>query len=181
MPKDGKALIKSSDDMNVDSSILKSVEAVNMRQKSKLFQKIKKHFNGDLKGKVIGLWGLSFKPNTDDMRDAPSRILMEMLWGYGAKVQAYDPEAKEETLRIYGERSDLLLTDTKEDALKNIDAMVLCTEWKSFNNINIELLKANMDSPVVFDGRNLYDPKVMEDNGVQYYGIGRGLSVNTSY
>lgn len=133
-PKDIQALIRTADSIGYDAKIIKSVESVNKKQKETLFHKINKHFNGDLKGKTFALWGLSFKPNTDDIRDAPSRVLMEKLWSVGAKVHAYEPEAMHECNRIYGKRDDLILMDSKEATLKGADAMVLVTEWQEFKS-----------------------------------------------
>ena len=172
-PKDVQALIRTADSIGFNSAILKSVEAVNNRQKQVLFNKVDKHFKGDLKGKIFALWGLSFKPNTDDMRDAPSRVLMESLWKAGAKVQAYDPEAMNECQRIYGQRDDLTLMGTAEATLKNADALITVTEWTQFRAPDFDLLKSSLKNPVIFDGRNLYNPKRLAKNGFTYYSIGR--------
>ncbi|MBL7003969.1 MAG: UDP-glucose/GDP-mannose dehydrogenase family protein, partial [Gammaproteobacteria bacterium] len=172
-PKDVQALIRTADSIGFNSAILKSVEAVNNRQKQVLFNKVDKHFKGDLKGKIFALWGLSFKPNTDDMRDAPSRVLMESLWKAGAKVQAYDPEAMNECQRIYGQRDDLSLMGTAEATLKNADALITVTEWTQFRAPDFDLLKSSLKNPVIFDGRNLYSPKRLAKNGFTYYSIGR--------
>jgi len=123
---------------------------------------------------------ISFKPKTDDMREAPSRVVMESLWTAGAKVQAFDPEAMEETQRIYGSREDLALMGTKEAALKGADALVICTEWQSFKAPDFELIKAELKQPVIFDGRSLFDPERVKAKGGEYYGIGRGLSVDST-
>ena len=128
-------------------------------------------------GKTIALWGLSFKPNTDDMRAASSRVLMEALWAAGAKVQAYDPEAMQEAQRIYGLRDDLQLAGTREAVLKGADALVICTEWQQFKAPDWALIKSSLSQPVVFDGRNLFDPQRMKRDGFAYYAIGRGESV----
>ncbi|MCB1882260.1 MAG: UDP-glucose/GDP-mannose dehydrogenase family protein, partial [Gammaproteobacteria bacterium] len=157
-PKDVQALERSARSLGYQAEILHAVEQVNYRQKEVLFHKIERHFGGDLRGKVFALWGLAFKPNTDDMREAPSRVLMEALWRAGARVQAYDPEAKEETTRIYGERDDLLLCDSPEAALKGADALVVATEWKLFRSPNFDTIAEQLSSPVIFDGRNIYDP-----------------------
>jgi len=176
-PKDVQALVKTSEQIGYDSQILKAVESVNAKQKTKLFELINRHFNGDLAGKTVALWGLSFKPKTDDMREASSRVLMALLWNAGAKVQAFDPEAMEETQRIYGSRADLNLMGTKEAALNGADMLVICTEWQSFRAPDFDLIKAQLSEPVIFDGRNLYDPQRLEDRGISYYAIGRGLSI----
>lgn len=175
-PKDVQALIRASDAIDYDSELLKAVEAVNNRQKYKLPELVKQHF-GDIKGKNIALWGLSFKPNTDDMREAPSRVLMEELWASGANIRAYDPEAMEETQRIYADRDDLLLMGTKEACLKGADALVICTEWKAFRAPDFDLIKSVLNEAVIFDGRNLYEPERMRELGMTYYAIGRGESV----
>ncbi|PHS19152.1 MAG: UDP-glucose 6-dehydrogenase [Kangiella sp.] len=176
-PKDVQALAKTASQHGYEASILNAVEQVNHAQKNKLFSYLNKHFNGDLKGKTIALWGLSFKPNTDDMREASSRVLMESLWKSGAKVQAYDPEAMEECQRIYGNRDDLLLTGTKETALNGADALVICTEWGQFRAPDFNLIKSSISEKLIIDGRNLFDPVDMKEQGFSYYGIGRGLSV----
>ena len=176
-PKDVQALVRSAKGVGYQAKILESVEAVNYAQKEKLFEYILNHFNGDVKGKTVALWGLSFKPNTDDMREASSRVLMEKLWSAGARVQAYDPEAMEETQRIYGDRDDLLLVGTKEAALNHADFLVVCTEWQAFRAPDFELIKNKLSEPLIFDGRNLYEPERMMEYGLHYYAIGRGLSV----
>ncbi|WP_024460048.1 UDP-glucose/GDP-mannose dehydrogenase family protein [Marinimicrobium sp. LS-A18] len=172
-PKDVQALIRTADAINFDAKVLKSVEARNNEQKATLFQKINKHYGGDLKGKTFAVWGLSFKPNTDDMREAPARVLMEALWAAGATVQAYDPEAMEETQRIYGTRDDLSLCGTKESTLKGADALVIVTEWQAFRAPDFDLIKQQLAQPLVFDGRNLFDPKRMVKKGFTYYSVGR--------
>ena len=172
-PKDVQALIKTAEQIDFDAKVLKAVESRNNEQKTTLFKKIDKHFNGDLKGKTFAIWGLSFKPNTDDMREAPSRVLMEALWNAGAKVQAYDPEAMEETQRIYGNRDDIILCGTKEGALKGADALVIVTEWQTFRAPDFDLIKQMLVQPTIFDGRNMYDPKRMHKKGFTYYSVGR--------
>lgn len=172
-PKDVQALVRTAESVGYDAEILKSVEAVNFRQKRKLFEKINKHFGNNLRGKTFALWGLSFKPNTDDMRDAPSRVLMEALWDAGAKVQAYDPEAMSECERIYGQRDDLVLMESKESVLESADALVIVTEWQHFKVLDVDTLKNHLKQPLVFDGRNLFEPKKMQENGITYYSIGR--------
>jgi len=157
--------------------LLNAVESVNGRQKKVLFDKMQSHFDGNLQGKTIALWGLAFKPNTDDMREAPSRTLIEALWGAGAKVRAYDPVAIEETKRIYGERPDLVFVDTSMEALDGADALAIATEWQEFRSPDFERIRQVLKSPVVFDGRNLYDPGIVKAFGLTYYGIGRGDSV----
>lgn len=177
-PKDVQALVRTADNIGYESKILKAVEAVNYAQKNKLFEYISKHYGAtedslDLSGKTFALWGLSFKPNTDDMRDAPSRVLMEQLWKAGAKVQAYDPEAMNETQRIYGTRSDLSLMGTKESALNGADALVICTEWQNFKAPDFSLIKQQLSEAVIFDGRNLFEPERLAKKSFRYYSIGR--------
>lgn len=176
-PKDVQALVRTSESIGYQPQLLQAVEAVNNRQKYRLPTLIKQHFGEDLRGKTFALWGLSFKPNTDDMREASSRVLMEELWKAGAKVQAYDPEAMEETQRIYGLRDDLLLLGTKDAALNNADALIICTEWQNFRAPDFDLLKDKLRHPVIFDGRNLYEPERLQKRGFTYYAIGRGASV----
>lgn len=172
-PKDLQALIRASDAINFDAKVLKAVELRNKEQKATLFEKINEHFNGNLQGKVFAIWGLSFKPNTDDMRDAPSRVLMEALWEAGANVQAYDPEAMEEAQRLYGTHEQLILCGTKEAALKNTHALIIVTEWQNFRAPDFELIKSQLYEPTIFDGRNLYDPQRMLSKGFTYYSVGR--------
>jgi UDPglucose 6-dehydrogenase len=173
-PKDVQALERTARTIGYEAELLRAVESVNDRQKHRLFQKIDKHFNGDLKGKTIALWGLSFKPNTDDMREAPSRVLMEALWERGAKVRAHDPAAMHETSRIYGDRPDFTLCDHPDDALEGADALAIVTEWKAFRSPNFDTIKERLANPVIFDGRNLYDPALLKNKGFAYYAIGRG-------
>ncbi|HEU4602909.1 MAG TPA: UDP-glucose/GDP-mannose dehydrogenase family protein [Steroidobacteraceae bacterium] len=176
-PKDVQALSRSARDHQFDATLLNAVESVNKRQKSVLFEKLNRFFNGQLANKTIGVWGLAFKPNTDDMREAPSRYLMEALWNAGARVRAYDPVAHEEAGRIYGEREDLKLEKSAMDATKGADALVIVTEWQEFRSPDFETLKTNLRQPVIFDGRNLYDPGFVKRFGLKYYAIGRGDSV----
>ncbi len=173
-PKDVKALVHSAGEYKFDAQLLKSVEAVNKRQKTLLFRKIHAFFKGDLKGKVVGLWGLAFKPNTDDMREAPARDLMEALWAAGAKVQAYDPVAMGEAKRIYGERPDLALADSAEAALNGADALAVVTEWQEFRSPDFDCIRDAVKHRVIFDGRNIYDPALVKSFGLKYHGIGRG-------
>ncbi len=176
-PKDVQALERTARAVGYQAELLSAVEAVNLRQKEVLFAKISKHFNNTLSGKTIALWGLAFKPNTDDMREAPSRTLMEALWSAGAKVQAFDPEALEETQRIYGNRPDLSLCTDEYDTLKGADMLVIMTEWQIFRSPDFDRIKSELSHPVIFDGRNIYDPKTLQTLGFDYYGIGRGLSI----
>ncbi|MES9823106.1 MAG: UDP-glucose/GDP-mannose dehydrogenase family protein [Candidatus Thiodiazotropha endolucinida] len=173
-PKDVNALERTAREVDYDAQLLTAVEAVNYRQKRVLFNKISRHFSGDLKGKTFALWGLSFKPNTDDMREASSRVLMEALWEAGAKVQAFDPEAMEECHRIYGDREDLVYCSDQESTLQGADALVVVTEWQVFRSPDFEQIKQALNTPVIFDGRNIYDPKHLNEAGFSYYAIGRG-------
>ena len=173
-PKDVKALERTAREIGYQAELLSAVENVNDRQKQRLFEKMHAHYQGDLNGRTIALWGLAFKPNTDDMREASSRVLMEALWAAGAKVRAYDPVAMDECRHIYGERADLTLCASPEEALEGASALAIATEWKEFRSPDFELLRERLDDPVVFDGRNLYDPQLMERGGIAYYAIGRG-------
>jgi UDPglucose 6-dehydrogenase len=172
-PKDVKALKRSADELGYKANILSAVEVVNERQKTVLFDKIQAHF-GDLRGKTIALWGLAFKPNTDDMREAPSRVLMEALWKAGAKVRAFDPVAMSECARIYGAREDLTLCKTSPEVLAGADALAIVTEWREFRSPDFDHIRSTLKAPVIFDGRNLYDPSHMARDGFSYYAIGRG-------
>ena len=158
-PKDIQALIRTAENCGYQPQLLRAVEQINNEQKCKLTEFIQYHFDSQLAGKTFALWGLAFKPNTDDMREAPSRILMEALWRAGAIVQAYDPEAMDEAQRIYGARDDLRLMGTKESALQGADALIICTEWQNFRAPDFDMIKLRLKQPVIFDGRNLYDPE----------------------
>ena len=177
-PKDVTALGRSAADHGYAAQLLDAVEAVNFRQKSVLFDKISHFYQGELEGKTIALWGLAFKPNTDDMREASSRVLMESLWAAGAKVRAFDPEAGEEALRIYGERDELVLCNSSMEALQGADALAIVTEWREFRSPDFELIKERLANHVIFDGRNLYEPSFVESLGIEYYAIGRGRSIH---
>ena len=176
-PKDVKALAHTARDVDYQPMILDAVESVNARQKQVLFRRLHEHFHGHLAGRTIALWGLAFKPNTDDMREAPSRTLMEALWEAGASVRAYDPEAMEETRHIYGDRPDLVLCERPYEVLDGADALVLCTEWQQFRSPDFDRIRSALKQPVVVDGRNVYDPRRMVDGGFTYYAIGRGASL----
>ncbi len=176
-PKDVKALIRTAAQIGYAPELLESVDSVNDRQKQVLFQKIVRQFGEQLSGRTFALWGLAFKPNTDDMREASSRDLMEALWQAGAKVRAHDPVAMDEARRIYGERDDLLLCKTPEEALGGADALVILTEWLAFRSPDFDLIRERLKAPVIFDGRNLYDPQRLAERGFEYYAIGRGLSL----
>ena len=176
-PKDVKALQHIAKEVNYDAALITAVDQVNQTQKHVLFNKINKHFNGNLKNKTIALWGLAFKPNTDDMREASSRVLIESLWEAGAKVQAYDPVAMDECKHIYGENAGLTLCDDKEATLNAADALVLVTEWNEFKSPNFDAIKKSLSEATIFDGRNLYEPSLMQQLGFKYYAIGRGDSI----
>lgn len=177
-PKDIQALILTAKQIGYQPKLLQAVEQVNNKQKYKLMELIQNHFGTDLMGKIFALWGLAFKPNTDDMREAPSRVLIQLLWELGATIQAYDPEAMHEAQRIYGYRSDFVLMDTKEAALQGADALIICTEWKSFRAPDFDMIRSKLREPVIFDGRNLFDPNRLRRRGFTYYAIGRGDSVH---
>jgi UDPglucose 6-dehydrogenase len=172
-PKDVKALVHSAGEHKFDAQLLKAVEAVNKNQKQVVYSKIHAYFDGKLQGKTIALWGLAFKPNTDDMREAPARELMEALWQAGAKVRAYDPVAMGEAGRIYGKRSDLELVASAEAALQGADALAIITEWQEFRSPDFETIRDTLKNAVIFDGRNIYDPAFVRAQGIQYFGIGR--------
>jgi UDPglucose 6-dehydrogenase len=176
-PKDVQALVRTAHGIDYKPTLLEAVESVNYAQKQKLYKNLRSYFNGDLAGKTIAIWGLSFKPQTDDMREASSMVLMEALWQAGATVQAYDPEAMEECQRIYGSREGLSLVGTKESALHGADALVICTEWSQFRAPDFDLIAEKLTHKVIIDGRNLYDPALLKERGFAYYGIGRGESI----
>jgi len=173
-PKDVKALVHSASEHQFDAELLRSVESVNTRQKQLLYRKLSGYFDGNLKGRTIAVWGLAFKPNTDDMREAPARELLEALWAAGASVRAYDPVAMGEARRIYGDRSDLVLAEDAEQALDGADALAIVTEWQEFRSPDFELIRDRLRHPVIFDGRNIYDPAMVKSFGLAYHGIGRG-------
>jgi UDPglucose 6-dehydrogenase len=172
-PKDVQALRRTGQENGIPLRVLDAVEAANDAQKQILIHKLTAKLGSDLKGKRFAMWGLAFKPNTDDMREAPSRSMLEALWAMGAAVSAYDPAAMEETRRVYGERADLLLVDSPMDALKGADALLIVTEWKVFRSPNFDTMKALLKTPLVFDGRNLYEPQAMREMGFDYLPIGR--------
>ena len=177
-PKDVKALMNTAKSLDYPSRILDAVEAVNDRQKAHLLTLIDRHFGkNDVSNKTFALWGLAFKPQTDDMREATSRVIMEGLWQRGAKVQAYDPEAMKESQRLYGERTGLSYFSSKEAALVGADALIICTEWNHFRAPDFDDLYQQLADKAIFDGRNIYDPGKLADIGFHYYGIGRGKSL----
>jgi UDPglucose 6-dehydrogenase len=172
-PKDIKALIHMSTEVSCDSRILQAVEEVNKDQKRLLVQKVIKHFGTDLAGKTFAIWGLAFKPQTDDMREAPSIVIINALLELGARVKAYDPVAMHEAGRIFGDTPGISLCNDEYEALKDADGMLLITEWRQFRYPDFKRIKGEMKEPVIFDGRNQYDPQALRDMGFSYYGIGR--------
>lgn len=175
-PKDVKALEHTARSVAYPATLLQAVEAVNERQKQVLFAKIQRHFKNDLRGRTFALWGLAFKPGTDDMREAPSRILLEALWREGATVRAYDPAAMAEARRLYGERPDFRLCEQPLDTLDAADALLIATEWSLFRSPDFDAIRRRLKQPLIFDGRNLYDPAYLRTLGFVYYAIGRGQS-----
>jgi UDPglucose 6-dehydrogenase len=180
-PKDVQALAMTARQHGMQPRLLDAVEAVNEAQKGHLFELVQRHYDAGedegVRGKAFAVWGLAFKPDTDDMREASSRRLLAQLWEAGATVRAYDPEAGAEAARVFGERDDLVLCDSAAHALEGVDALIVVTEWKQFRSPDFAALKAALGDAVVFDGRNLYDPVEVEAAGLAYYGIGRGRSV----
>lgn len=173
-PKDIKALQTTAKQHGYDPQLLNAVENVNHKQKQLLFDKLYDYYDGKLQNKIIAVWGLAFKPNTDDMRDASSRTLIEALWQAGAKVQAYDPIAMTEAKRLYGERDDFTLCKSAKAALTAADALVIVTEWREFQSPMLTLFKEQLRNAVIFDGRNIYDPILMANENITYFAIGRG-------
>ena len=172
-PKDVSALKASARRAGHEPAILQAVATVNDRQKRKVGESIHQHYGEDLRGRVIALWGLAFKANTGDMREAPSRTLLEQLWRAGARVRAYDPEAMLECRRLYGERPDLELVDSKEAALEGADALAIMTDWQSFKAPDFDLIRNSLKDALIFDGRHLYDPRAVQRYGLRYHSIGR--------
>ncbi|MBB6186545.1 UDP-glucose/GDP-mannose dehydrogenase family protein [Rhodanobacter sp. MP7CTX1] len=175
-PKDVQALARTAQQAGYEAQLLNAVEAVNETQKGHLFELIARHYHGELAGKTFAVWGLAFKPNTDDMRAASSRCLLAQLWESDANVRAYDPEASLEAQRIFGERNDLVLCDSAIAALQGADALVVLTEWKQFRSPDFTQVGRMLGGRVIFDGRNLYQPEEVEAANIAYYGIGRGRS-----
>jgi UDPglucose 6-dehydrogenase len=176
-PKDVRALIHMARTAEHEPHLLGAVETVNRRQQRSLFEKLSVALRGNLAGRTIAVWGLSFKPNTDDMRDAPSRVLMEAVWEEGGRIQAFDPEAMDEARRLYGDRDDLVLCPDPKAAVAGADALVICTEWKQFRVADFGWLKRTLTQPVVVDGRNIWDPIDAGEAGLRYYAVGRGHSL----
>jgi UDPglucose 6-dehydrogenase len=174
-PKDVRALERMAHEQGYEAQMMSAIEAINNRQKHRLFDKLAAQLGGvdKLQGQTIALWGLAFKPNTDDMREAPSRTLMESLWQAGARVQAFDPVAMEETHKIYGERADLLLAKDKYAALAGAQALVICTEWQQFRAPDFDEMATRLATKTIVDGRNLYSPDKLQAEGWTYLSIGR--------
>jgi UDPglucose 6-dehydrogenase len=175
-PKDVKALIRSAQEVGHSAELLRSVEKVNERQKTVLVGKLRAHFHDQLAGRTFALWGLAFKPNTDDMREAPSRVMIDALLDAGAAIRAYDPVAMAETGRLYdghARRSQLIFCKDAYEAARGADALLIATEWKEFRSPDHDRLKGLLKEPLIFDGRNLYDPTLMDRLGLQYFAIGR--------
>ena len=177
-PKDIRALARAAEEIDYDVPLIRAVDAVNNRQKQVLFEKIQAFFDGELSGRTIALWGLAFKPNTDDMREASSRVLMEALWAAGAAVRAYDPVANGEARRRYGDRPDLILCQSSEDTLEGADALAIVTEWQEFRSPDFQQIADSLANPVIFDGRNIYDPRVVRRFGLKYFAVGRGEALS---
>jgi UDPglucose 6-dehydrogenase len=183
-PKDVQALRRTAERAGARASLLSAVEDVNAHQKGKLFERIRLFFDGKLDGLTIALWGLAFKPNTDDMREAPSRVLMQALWDAGARVRAYDPVAMAEAQRLYPSQIEtgvLTLVGNSMSALDGASALAIVTEWQEFRSPDFDSIKNALAEPVIFDGRNMYDPALMKRYGLRYFAIGRGESVQEGF
>ncbi|MFK8016117.1 MAG: UDP-glucose/GDP-mannose dehydrogenase family protein [Gammaproteobacteria bacterium] len=176
-PKDVAALSRSALDVGYEANVINAVERANTAQRHLVAEKVRLYFGDDLSGKTFALWGLAFKPNTDDMREAPSGYLIEALWAAGAMIRAYDPIASEAAVQRYGERDDLILCKTAYDALDGADALCVVTEWTEFRSPDFDVMKTKLKTPVIFDGRNIYDPAMMDASGFIYHGIGRGRAL----
>ena len=174
-PKDVQALQKTAQDVGYSTKILSVVEAVNERQKRVIFEKIQKYFEGNLQGKVIALWGLAFKPNTDDLRAASSLVLLEALWAAGASVRVHDPIALANAKLMYGDRENLFYAQTPYEALEGADVLAISTEWEDYANPSFTHIKKTLRHPAIFDGRNIYSPPIVAHHGLDYFCIGRGV------
>jgi UDPglucose 6-dehydrogenase len=179
-PKDVKALIRTGAEHDLSLGVLRAVEAANERQKQVLVDRVVGRFGEDLSGRCFALWGLAFKPNTDDMREAPSRVVIEALLRRGARIQAYDPVAMDEARRVLGSVAGLHLAENQSDALLGADALLIVTEWKEFRTPDFDFIKATLKQPLIIDGRNLYEPALMRLFGIDYVGIGRSTLYNPS-
>ncbi|HWV22555.1 MAG TPA: UDP-glucose/GDP-mannose dehydrogenase family protein [Thermomicrobiales bacterium] len=177
-PKDVRALVNTAKSHDYDARLISAIEDVNEDQKLVLNQKVVDHFGEDLSGRTFALWGLAFKPKTDDMRDAPSRQIIEGLISRGARIQAFDPEAMDSAERLYGENEQFQLVGNRDDAILNADALIIATEWRQFRSPDWELLRTSLKEGVIFDGRNIYDPERVAREGLTYYGIGLGDRVS---
>lgn len=175
--KDVQALIHTAEDYQCSSNIIQAVEQVNTLQKKRVFEKIQRHYKNELENKVFAIWGLSFKPQTDDMRDAPSINVIESLTQMGAKIQAFDPEAMYEAKKLFPNNPLVSYAQTPEEALEGVNALIILTEWRIFKSPDFAKLKEAISDKVIFDGRNIYDPALMKEMGIEYYGIGRGSSL----
>jgi UDPglucose 6-dehydrogenase len=173
-PKDIRALSHTALEAGYEAELINAVESVNERQKQVLLDKILEHFDGSIRGKTFAIWGIAFKPKTDDIREAPSRALIEALWEHGARAQVYDPEAMDNLEALYGERPDLILAGSRDDTVLGADALVICTEWRQFRSPDFAFLREHLQQPVIFDGRNMYDPERIRREGFTYYGVGLG-------
>ncbi len=178
--KDVQALIHTSLEHNSPADIIQAVERINQAQKRFLFEKMLAHYSGDLTNKTFAIWGLAYKPDTDDMRDAPSQVILNALWEFGAKVQVFDPEAMHEAQKIFGKRENITYCTNAEQALERADALVILTEWRLFRNPDFDKMKQALRQPVIFDGRNIYDPNQLAKMGFTYYGVGRGKALSWS-
>ena len=178
-PKDVRALANTAAEFGYRAELIESVQNVNEEQKNVLFKKLHAHFGGHLQGRVVALWGLAFKPNTDDMREAPSLAFIESCWEAGVKIRAYDPIALDATEKLYGKRNDLVLCSSAEDALQGADALAVVTEWREFRTPDFGRIAELLSDTVIFDGRNIYDPEQMAELGFRYYAIGRGHTLPT--
>ena len=176
-PKDVQALTKTADSLGCEPTLLRAVDSVNRRQKQVLFGKISRFYGGGVSNKTVAVWGLAFKPNTDDIRESSSCALMEALWSAGALVRAYDPAAMERVRSIYGERPDLRLCASADEAVDGADVLAIVTEWREFRSPDFDLLRTALRDRAVFDGRNLYDPEIVRSHGLRYFAIGRGDSL----
>lgn len=172
-PKDVQALYRTAIEKGYDARLLAAVEQVNETQKKILLHKVDAHYESGIEGRKFAMWGLAFKPDTDDMREAPSRVILRGLWERGARVSAFDPAAAREAVRIFGSRADFEVVDTPYDALDGADGLILVTEWKMFRSPNLIEMRKRLNTPVIFDGRNVFDPELMRKSGFHYYGIGR--------
>jgi len=174
-PKDVKALVSMAESLGFEAAVMQGVETINERQKQVLYSKIERHFKGKLQGMKFALWGLSFKPNTDDLREAPSLVVINQLLKAGAVVRAYDPEARTKARQHFQSVPGIEIFDRRDDVLEDADALVIVTEWNEFRSPDFRMLKSKLRTRTIFDGRNLFEPAVMQELGIAYFGIGRGL------